>query len=237
MKKVLVLSSGGLDSTTCVGIAIDRYGKENVSTVSIFYGQRHSKELECAKKVAEYYNVNHYEMDLSKIFQFSNCSLLKNSTEDVPEESYEQQIKENNNARVSTYVPFRNGLMLATATSIADSLYPNEEVIIMYGAHKDDATGNAYADCSQEFADAINKAINIGTYNKIQLEAPLININKAEVVKKGIDLKVPYELTWSCYKGEDKQCGKCGTCIDRKKAFELNNAKDPVEYKEVQNEN
>lgn len=230
--KVLVLSSGGIDSTTCVGIAIDRYGKENVSTISIFYGQRHSKELECAKKIADYYKVNHYEMDLSKIFQYSNCSLLKNSTDEVPDKSYEEQIEENGQGRVSTYVPFRNGLMLATATSIADSLYPNEEIVIMYGAHKDDAVGDAYADCSQEFADAINKAINIGTYNKINLEAPLVNINKAEVVKKGLELKVPYNLTWSCYRGGKKQCGRCGTCIDRKKAFKINNVQDPVEYEE-----
>ena len=76
----------------------------------------------------------------------------------------------------------------------------------------------------------MNKAINIGTYNKISINRPLINMNKSDVVKKGLELKVPYELTWSCYEGKDKQCGKCGTCIDRKKAFELNNIEDPVGY-------
>lgn len=228
--KALVLSSGGLDSTTCIGIAVDKYGNENVSSISIFYGQRHDKELECAKKIADYYKINHYELDLSKIFEYSNCSLLKQSTEEIPEKSYEEQIKENGEGRVSTYVPFRNGLMLSTATSIADSLYPNEEVEIFYGAHADDACGNAYADCSEEFAEAMNKAINIGTYKKISVCRPLINMNKAEVVKIGLGLNVPYNLTWSCYEGKEKQCGKCGTCIDRKKAFKLNGVEDPVEY-------
>lgn len=230
--KILVLNSGGVDSTTCVGIAVDRVGKENVATASIYYGQKHAKELECARKVAEYYGLKHYELDLSKIFQFSNCSLLKNSTEDIPNKSYAQQIEENGSGRVSTYVPFRNGLLLSTATALADSLFPKQEVIVMYGAHADDYAGEAYADCSPEFANAMNEAINIGTYRKIKVEAPLVNLNKAGVVKKGLELKVPYELTWSCYKGGEKQCGKCGTCIDRKRAFELNGVEDPVGYEE-----
>lgn len=232
MIKALVLSSGGIDSTTCVGIAIARYGSENISTLSAFYGQKHDKELECARRVADYYRVKHYELDLSKIFQFSNCSLLSQSTEDVPEKSYAEQIEENGEGRVSTYVPFRNGLLLATAASVADSLYPGEEVVIMYGAHMDDAAGDAYADCSIEFADAMNKAINIGTYKKIKLEAPLITLNKAGVVKKGLELEVPYELTWSCYEGKEEQCGKCGTCIDRRNAFLANGIQDPVKYQE-----
>lgn len=230
--KILVLSSGGVDSTTCVGIAVDRVGKENVATASIYYGQKHAKELECARKVAEYYGLKHYELDLSKVFQYSNCSLLKGSTELIPDKSYAQQIEENGNGRVSTYVPFRNGLLLSTATALADSLFPKQEVTVMYGAHADDYAGEAYADCSPEFADAMNNAINIGTYGKIKVEAPLVNLNKAGVVKKGLELKVPYELTWSCYKGGEKQCGKCGTCIDRKRAFELNGVEDPVGYEE-----
>lgn len=230
--KVLVLSSGGVDSTTCVGIAIDKYGKDNVITASIFYGQKHSKELECANKIAKYYGLKHYELDLSKIFDYSNCSLLDHSTEEIEHKSYKEQSKENKEGRVKTYVPFRNGLLLATATSLTDSLFPNEEAVIMYGAHADDTVGNAYADCSPEFAESMNKAINIGTYGKIKLEAPLINMNKADVVKTGLFLGVPYELTWSCYEGKEKQCGKCGTCIDRKNAFKQNGIKDPVDYEE-----
>lgn len=228
--KVLVLSSGGLDSTTCVGMAVDKYGKENVITASIFYGQKHSKELECAKKVAEYYGVKHIEKDISTVMDYSDCSLLKKSTKEIKHKSYAEQIAEDGEGRVETYVPFRNGLMLSVATAIADSLFPKQEVEIYYGAHADDVAGRAYADCSIEFAEAISKAINIGTYGNIKVVAPLINMNKSGVVKTGLELKVPYELTWSCYEGGEKQCGTCGTCIDRKNAFKSNGIEDPVEY-------
>jgi 7-cyano-7-deazaguanine synthase len=229
--KALVLSSGGIDSTTCLGIAVDKYGKDNVITASLYYGQKHDKELECARKIAEYYGVKHIEEDISNIMKYASnvCSLVKGG-KDIQHSSYEEQSKANDKGRVETYVPFRNGLLLSIATAYADSLFPNENVEIFYGAHADDATGSAYADCSPEFAEAMNKAINIGTYGKISIERPLININKAEVVKIGLELKVPYELTWSCYEGKEKQCGKCGTCIDRLKAFKENGVEDPVEY-------
>lgn len=229
--KALVLNSGGVDSTTCVGIAVDKYGKDNVITASLYYGQKHDKELECAKKIAEYYGVKHIEEDISNIMRYANqvCTLIKGGN-DIEHKSYAEQIEENGEGRVATYVPFRNGLLLSIATAYADSLFPNEEAEIYYGAHSDDACGNAYADCSEEFAEAMNKAINIGTYGKISINRPLINMNKAEVVKTGLELKVPYNLTWSCYEGKEKQCGKCGTCIDRKKAFKLNGVEDPVEY-------
>lgn len=229
--KALVLSSGGIDSTTCLGIAINKYGKENVISASLYYGQKHDKELNCAKKIAEHYGVKHIEEDISNIMKYASnvCSLVKGG-KDIQESSYEEQIKANDKGRVDTYVPFRNGLLLSIATAYADSLFANEDVEIFYGAHADDATGSAYADCSPEFADAMNKAINIGTYGKISINRPLINMNKAEVVKIGLELNVPYELTWSCYEGKDKQCGKCGTCIDRKKAFLENGVEDPVGY-------
>lgn len=103
-RKALVLNSGGADSTTCVGIAVNDNKYSEVSTVSVLYGQKHSKELECAKKVAEYYNLKHYELDLSSVLRFSNCSLLKDSTESIPEKSYAEQIAENGEGKVSTYV-------------------------------------------------------------------------------------------------------------------------------------
>lgn len=229
--KALVLNSGGVDSTTCVGIAVNKYGKENVITASLYYGQKHDKELECARKVAEYYGVKHIEEDISNIMKYASnvCSLVKGG-EDIIHKSYSQQIEENGEGRVATYVPFRNGLLLSIATAYADSLFKDEEVEVYYGAHADDAAGQAYADCSPEFAEAMNKAINIGTYGKISVCRPLINMNKSEVVATGLKLNVPYELTWSCYEGKEKQCGKCGTCIDRLKAFKLNGVEDPVEY-------
>jgi 7-cyano-7-deazaguanine synthase len=227
-KKALVLSSGGVDSTTCLSLAINKFGSENVTSVSFFYGQKHDKELKCARELANYYHIKHYELDLSSIMQYSNCSLLTNSTQEIKHQSYAEQIAENGEGRVSTYVPFRNGLMLSAAAALADSIYENEECDIYIGAHADDAAGNAYADCSTEFVDAMAKAINIGTYEKIKIVAPFVDSNKAGVVKKGLELKTPYELTWSCYEGKDTPCGKCGTCIDRAAAFAANNVEDPA---------
>lgn len=232
--KALVLNSGGVDSTTCVAMAVNELGAENVITASLYYGQKHDKELECARKIAEHYGVRHIEEDISCVMKYAGevCSLVKGSKDEIIDKSYEEQINENGEGRVGTYVPFRNGLLLSIATAFADSLFPGEEVEVYYGAHADDAAGQAYADCSPAFADAMDLAISIGTYGKIHVKRPLINMNKASVVKTGLDLNVPYELTWSCYHGGEKACGKCGTCIDRLNAFKINGVEDPIEYEE-----
>jgi len=226
----IVLSSGGVDSTTCLGIAVDMYGKENVSAVSIVYGQKHSREVDAAKKVAEYYRVTHYDLDLSEIFKYSNCSLLKQSTEKVPEGDYADQINKSETGVVSTFVPFRNGTMLSAVAALALSIYPGEETEIFIGAHADDAAGNAYPDCSKAFTDAMALAIDEGSDHKVHVVAPLVEWNKAQVVKKGLNLKVPYQLTTSCYNGRECACGKCGTCLDRIAAFKANHAVDPIKY-------
>ena len=224
--KILVLSSGGVDSTTCLAMAVAEVGAENVLALSVYYGQKHDKEIQAAKKVAEYYGVRRMELDLSVIFAGSNCSLLKQSTEEIPLESYAQQIAETHGEKpVSTYVPFRNGLFLSSAASIALSHGCSK---IMYGAHADDAAGAAYPDCSLDFVNAMNQAIYLGSGNQLTIEAPFVSLTKADVVKKGLELGVPYELTWSCYEGGEKPCGKCGTCIDRQRAFEKNGTIDPL---------
>lgn len=202
--KALVLSSGGLDSTTCVGIAVDKHGAANVSTVSFFYGQKHDKELICAENIAEYYRVKHYVLNLADILKYSDCPLLKASDRKIEHKSYAEQIAENGEGMVETYVPFRNGLMLSSAAALATSIYPGEEVELYIGAHADDAAGRAYADCSPEFTKAISEAIFIGTYEKVKVVGPLLNLNKAGVVKKGLELKVPYDLTWSCISVDDR---------------------------------
>lgn len=224
--KALVLSSGGVDSTTALALAISRFGKENVIALSVSYGQKHDKEIEASKNVAAYYGVEQIFLDLSKIFEFSNCSLLKQSTEEIPEESYVEQIKETKGEKpVSTYVPFRNGLFLSSAASIALS---RDCSVIYYGAHADDSAGFAYPDCSPEFNQAMGDAIYEGSGHQLKIEAPFIGMNKAGVVKLGLELGVPYELTWSCYEGNEKPCGKCGTCIDRAQAFAANGVEDPA---------
>ncbi len=226
--KAVVLSSGGLDSTTCVGIAVDKYGADNVSTILVYYGQRHAKELDCAKLVARYYGVSHYEFDVASILKHSNSTLLSKSKESVAQSSYAEQMKESGTNKIGTYVPFRNGLMLSVAASFADSVYSKDEIELYIGVHKDDAVVSAYADCSTSFINAMASAISIGTYGRIHLVAPFMDNEKKEIVRVGLDLKVPYHLTWSCYAGGKTPCGKCATCIDRAKAFKANKAKDPL---------
>lgn len=223
--KVLVLSSGGVDSSTCLGMAVNQYGRENVVALSIYYGQKHDKEIKAADSVADYYNVEHIKIDLSKMFEYSDCSLLSHSDKEIPKESYAEQIKKTDGTPVSTYVPFRNGLFIAGAASIALSKGCSK---ILYGAHADDSAGNAYPDCSKAFNDAMNTAVYEGSGKQLSIEAPFVGMNKAGVVKLGLELGVPYELTWSCYEGHDRPCCKCGTCIDRIAAFELNGVKDPL---------
>ncbi len=224
--KVLVLSSGGVDSTTALAIAVNKYGKENVIALSVSYGQKHDKEIEAAKSVADYYGVEQLFLDLAKIFQYSNCSLLQGSTEEIPEESYAKQIqKTEGKTPVSTYVPFRNGLFLSSAASIALS---KECELIYYGAHADDAAGFAYPDCSPVFHQAMNEAVWEGSGHQLKIEAPFVKKTKADIVKQGLELGVPYALTWSCYEGGARPCGKCGTCLDRAAAFAANGVKDPA---------
>ena len=193
--KAVVLFSGGVDSTTCLGMAIDKYGKENVIALSISYGQKHLKEIEASDKIAAYYGVEHLRMDLEKIFAYSDCSLLRHSDQEIPEESYAKQLEKTDGKPVSTYVPFRNGLFLSCAASIALSKECN---VIYYGAHADDAAGSAYPDCSSDFNNAINEAIYLGSGKQIKVVAPFINATKDQVVKKGLEINVPYKYTWSC---------------------------------------
>lgn len=216
--KVLVLSSGGVDSTTLLAMAVERYGQDNVVSMSVFYGQKHKKELSAARAAAEYYHVEHIEMDLSRVFEFSDCTLLEGRG-DIPHSSYAEQTGESGGKPVSTYVPFRNGLFLSAAAGAALS---KDCGIVLYGAHSDDAAGSAYPDCSAEFVEAMNKAVIEGTGGQVHIEAPFVNINKTQVVAEGKRLGVPFEITWSCYEGGDKPCGKCATCIDRIAAFRAN---------------
>ena len=223
--KAMVLLSGGIDSTTCLGMAVERFGRENVIALSISYGQKHEKEVLASEEVAKYYGIEQIKLDLAKIFKYSDCSLLQHSSQEVPEEAYAEQLKKRDGKPVTTYVPFRNGLFLSSAASIALSW---DCSVLYYGAHADDAAGNAYPDCSDAFNRAISDAIYIGSGEQLRVKAPFVGMTKAEVVKIGLELNVPYGLTWSCYEGKEKPCMACGTCIDRTEAFRQNRVADPL---------
>ncbi len=223
--KAMVLCSGGVDSTTLLAMAVAEYGHDHVTALSIAYGQKHERELTAARAVAAYYNVEQRFLDLQAIFADSNCSLLAHSDQAVPGESYAEQMDKADGKPVSTYVPFRNGLFLSAAASMALS---QDCQALYYGAHHDDWAGSAYPDCSVEFVDAMGQAISQGTGGQLTLKAPFIRWNKAKIVAEGLRRDVPYGLTWSCYEGGTVPCGVCGTCVDRRRAFEANGVKDPL---------
>ena len=197
-----------------------------------FYGQKHKKEMDFAKWTCEHLGIKLYNIDLSSVFQFDiNCSaLLEGSSMNIVHKSYGEQLrdlkKEGKTPTSTAYVPYRNGLFLSYATTVAFQLNCD---IVYYGAHADDSAGRAYPDCTPEFIEAQKKAIEEGTAGEVKMEAPLWDLNKSGVVKMGLDLGMTheeFEHTWSCYEGEDEPCGTCGTCIDRKEAFVSNGIMD-----------
>lgn len=230
--RAVVLSSGGVDSTTCISIAMEEHGADSTSSVSVSYGQRHGRELECAEKVAEHFGIPHHTLDLSDVFRDCQCPLLKGASDTIPHTDYSEQVAESDDGIVPTYVPFRNGLILSATASLAMSLYPDDNIVLYLGNHADDSAGNAYPDCSEAFSKAINDAITIGTARHVTVRTPFANRNKADIVREGIRLNTPYDLTWSCYEGGETACGTCGTCRDRRRAFRLNGIEDPIPYRE-----
>lgn len=221
--KVLVLASGGLDSTVLLHKAVKEYGNENVAALSIFYGQKHKKEIEYLKWQVEKLGIKEvFFEDLSAVFKFNKnySALISGSEREITHQSYAEQLK--TGERVSAYVPYRNGLFLSYAAAVALQIGAG---IIFYGAHADDAAGRAYPDCTQEFIKAQQLAIKEGTGDAVIMEAPWGNIFKKDIVKAGLDLGMTqedFEHTWSCYEGGDEPCGTCGTCIDRIAAFRAN---------------
>ncbi|MEW6070849.1 MAG: 7-cyano-7-deazaguanine synthase QueC [Candidatus Thermoplasmatota archaeon] len=220
-KKAVVLLSGGIDSTTTLAIA--KSEGYDVYAISFEYGQRHRKELESAKKIAAYYKARHkiIKLDLS----WAKSALTNKKTE-IPE----RELEEIGKKIPSTYVPARNIVFLSFALAYAESIGVEK---IFIGANARDYSG--YPDCRPEFYEIFQQAVKVGTKSgvegkTIEISYPLINFTKSEIIKKGVELKVPYHLTWSCYKGERKACGKCDSCKLRLKGFREAGVKDPIEY-------
>lgn len=217
MKDSVIIVSGGLDSITLL------YDKaETIAlAISFDYGQNHSKkELPYAEYHCQKLGIPHITIPLTFMHQYFKSSLLEGA-EAIPEGHYEEENMK------STVVPFRNGIMLAIATGIAES---HELKRVYIANHGGDHT--IYPDCRPEFIDAMDKATSAGTFVDVRVEAPYTNISKADIVRRGTALGIDYAKTWSCYKGSEIHCGKCGTCVERKEAFADAGVNDPTEYEE-----
>lgn len=215
MKDSLIILSGGMDSVTL----LHEFKDDIAIAVTFNYGSNHAdKEIECANYHCNMLNIKHIIIPLHFIKQYFTSSLLQGA-DAIPEGHYEDENMK------STVVPFRNGIMLSIACGIAESNNLHKVLIANHGG--DHAI---YPDCRADFIKAMSNAMTLGTYEKIKIFAPYTLINKSDIAKIGEKLNIDYTKTWSCYKGGEKHCGKCGTCVERKEAFKNANIIDSTEY-------
>lgn len=214
--KTVCLLSGGLDST--VTLALLREEQKDVLALSVDYGQRHHRELASAQSVANYYGV-----PLERV-QLPNTLLAGSSLTgagSVPEGHYADP------SMRLTVVPARNTVLLAVAAAVAVREGAEE---VAYGAHSGDHA--IYPDCRPEFVSAFTAVLKLCDYSPLRLSVPFLNRTKDAIVAEGDRLKVPFADTWTCYKGGQRHCGKCGSCVERKEAFLLAGVSDPTEYED-----
>lgn len=220
--KVVLSLSGGVDSTTLLGCLLSRNIK--VHAVLFDYGSKHnSYEKVAANALFEYYKKQGSPftlqiVDLQELFKASNSTLLKKGAE-IPEGHYQAETMK------STVVPCRNLIFASILSSIAES---TESEYVCLGVHAGDHA--IYPDCRPDFINSLRSAVEIATEGKVSVLAPFVEKTKADIIDTGIMEKIPYHLTRSCYKQQDVSCGKCGTCVERIEAFELNEIKDPIVY-------
>jgi len=215
MKDTVIILSGGMDSVT---LLYDQQARIALA-VSFDYGSNHNaKEIPFAKLHCERLGIPHIVIPLDFMSQYFKSSLL-DGAEAIPEGHYADENMK------STVVPFRNGIMLSIAVGIAES---NGLGYVMMANHGGDHT--IYPDCTPDFVAAFDAAARAGTYTKTGLLSPYTNMTKADIARRGKALGIDYAETWSCYKGTEKHCGKCGTCVERHEALVEAGIDDPTEY-------
>lgn len=219
-KNKLIILSGGLDSTTM----LYDYQDEIKLALTFDYGSNHAKkEIECAKYHCKKLGIEHIIIPLDFMKQYFKSSLLEGA-EAIPEGHYASENMK------STVVPFRNGIMLSIACGLAESR--NIDYVMIANHAGDHAI---YPDCRATFIDSMSEAMAYGTYNNVKIFAPYTSITKSDIVLLGTELGIDYTKTWSCYKGGKYHCGKCGTCVERKEAFAINNIEDKTVYEDSNN--
>lgn len=216
-KDSVIIYSGGLDSTTLLYEERERIAL----AVTFDYGSNHAaREIACARWHCQKLGIEHLVIDLGFIGKYFDSSLTAGA-DAIPEGNYDDE-----NMR-STVVPFRNGIMLSVACGLAESRGLKRVLIANHGG--DHAI---YPDCRPEFVKAMDNAMTAGTYEGVKLAAPYTNITKSDIVKKGIALGIDYSKTYSCYRGKERHCGRCGTCQERKEAFKEAGTIDPTNYED-----
>ena len=216
-QKIVLIHSGGLDSTVLLYYLVA--AGHDVSTLSVHYGQRHARELDAATTLAAGLGVRHEMADLRAVASLLAGSSLTSTDIAVPEGHYAEE------SMKATVVPNRNMLLLAVAAARAIG---QKADAIAYAAHGGDHA--IYPDCRPEFADAMRHAIGLADWHRLELLRPFVYLTKADIVRRGAALAVPFAATWSCYQGGDLHCGRCGTCIERREAFHLAGVPDPTAY-------
>ncbi|MDD2789329.1 MAG: 7-cyano-7-deazaguanine synthase QueC [Sulfurimonas sp.] len=218
-KKALCVMSGGMDSTLAAFMM--REAGYELLAVHFNYDQRtQTKELACFEAICKELAIEtKYVLDLS-FFKQLGASALTDSTIDVPVGGIEEGVP-------VTYVPFRNGIFLSMAAAIAEK---EGASVISIGVVEEDSSG--YPDCRESYIASMQQSINLGTKDETQIEIamPLVHLKKSQIVQKALELHVPLELTWSCYKNEEKACGVCDSCRLRLGGFALAKTQDPIEY-------
>ncbi|MFO7792464.1 MAG: 7-cyano-7-deazaguanine synthase QueC [Candidatus Saliniplasma sp.] len=223
MSRAVVLLSGGLDSSTTLAIADEEH--DDIYALTFKYGQKHEKEIKCSERLAEHYSVKDHIILNVPLEKIATSSLLTDG-DDISDSDMEN-IGE---SIPTTYVPARNILFLSFALSYAESV---DAETIYIGATAVDYSG--YPDCRPEFFEAFKTMAMEGTKRgtegkRIDIKTPLIDKSKSEIIKRGVELSVPYQKTWSCYRGGAKACGTCDSCKLRLKGFEQAGLTDPLEY-------
>ena len=217
MKNSIIIVSGGMDSVTLL------YDKQNeiALAVTFDYGSNHNKrEIEFAKLHCQKLGIEHIIIPLHFIKDYFKSSLL-NGADAIPDGHYADKNMK------STVVPFRNGIMLSIACGLAESRGLKKVLIANhFGDH------SIYPDCRATFIESMNEAMAYGTYNNVNIYAPYTNISKSDIARIGKKLKIDYSLTYSCYKGGEKHCGVCGTCVERKEALSKAGIQDTTQYEQ-----
>ena len=212
----VVMSSGGIDSTVVLAKVVNEHGPDDVTAIWVNYGQRTAEqEKKAIAEICRWYDV---ELVKVAIVPPMGGGVMLDSKPEIPKGSYEEV----DVVKTGLYVPARNAFLICIGANYA---FPHG--VVYTGVHGVDSP---YADVKKEFVEAIDKAIQIGTYGGVRVEAPLVDMTKVDIIRLGAELKVPFELTYSCYRGWESHCGECPTCQQRKEAFRQAGVEDPTEY-------